>query len=69
FYQKEGKHIITSKTEHKGVLDTCRQLGREGFEVTYLPPQRNGIIDLNELEAAMRVVTILVSILHVNNEI
>ncbi|MDU2544027.1 MAG: IscS subfamily cysteine desulfurase, partial [Klebsiella sp.] len=58
FYQKKGKHIITSKTEHKAVLDTCRQLEREGFEVTYLAPQRNGIIDLKELEAAMRDDTI-----------
>ncbi|MDQ5892975.1 MAG: cysteine desulfurase, partial [Pseudomonadota bacterium] len=57
------------KTEHKAVLDTCRQLEREGFEVTYLAPQRNGIIDLAELEAAMREDTILVSIMHVNNEI
>lgn len=69
FYQKKGKHIITCKTEHKAVLDSCRQLEREGFEVTYLAPQPNGIIDLKQLEATMREDTILVSIMHVNNEI
>ncbi|MEC4725957.1 IscS subfamily cysteine desulfurase [Shewanella sp. D64] len=69
FYQKKGKHIITSKTEHKAVLDTCRQLEREGFEVTYLAPEANGIISLATIEAAMREDTILVSIMHVNNEI
>ncbi|MDW6016266.1 IscS subfamily cysteine desulfurase [Vibrio plantisponsor] len=69
FYQKQGKHIITCKTEHKAVLDTTRQLEREGFEVTYLEPESNGLIDLNKLETAMRDDTILVSIMHVNNEI
>lgn len=69
FYQKKGKHIITCKTEHKAVLDTCRQLEREGFEVTYLAPQSNGIIDLKALEAAIRDDTVLISVMHVNNEI
>jgi len=69
FYQKKGKHIITCKTEHKAVLDPCRELERQGFEVTYLDPEDNGLIDLKKLEAAMRDDTILVSIMHVNNEI
>jgi len=69
FYSKKGKHVITCKTEHKAVLDPCRQLEREGFEVTYLEPESNGLIDLNKLEAAMREDTVLVSIMHVNNEI
>ncbi len=69
FYDKKGKHIITCKTEHKAVLDTCRELERQGYEVTYLDPESNGLIDLNKLAAAMRDDTILVSIMHVNNEI
>ncbi len=69
FYQTKGKHIITCKTEHKAVLDTCRQLEREGFEIAYLEPETNGLIDLAKFEAAIREDTILVSIMLVNNEI
>ncbi|MET0088729.1 MAG: IscS subfamily cysteine desulfurase [Candidatus Thiodiazotropha sp.] len=69
FYEKKGRHIITCKTEHKAVLDTCRQLERDGYEITYLEPEPNGLIDLQKLEAALREDTILVSIMHVNNEI
>lgn len=69
FYHSKGKHIITCKTEHKAVLDTCRQLEREGFEITLLEPEANGLIDLGKLAAAIRKDTILISLMHVNNEI
>ncbi|RLA06714.1 MAG: IscS subfamily cysteine desulfurase [Gammaproteobacteria bacterium] len=69
FYQKKGRHIITMNTEHKAVLDTCRQLEREGFDITYLSPQENGLLDLDDLKQAITDETILVSIMHVNNEI
>ena len=69
FHQGKGKHLITVQTEHKAVLDTMRELEREGFEVSYLPVQSNGLLDLAVLEAAMRPDTILVSVMAVNNEI
>ena len=69
FYHKRGKHIITLKTEHKAVLDTCRQLEREGFEVTYLDPMANGLLDIEEFKNTIREDTILASFMHVNNEI
>ncbi|WP_413665847.1 IscS subfamily cysteine desulfurase [Microbulbifer sp. CNSA002] len=69
FYQSRGKHIITSKIEHKAVLDTCRQLEREGFEVTYLNPREDGIVYPEQVEEAMREDTTVVSLMHVNNEI
>ncbi len=69
FYKKKGRHIVTCKTEHKAVLDTCRQLEREGYEVTYLDPEPSGLVDLDKLAAALRDDTVLVSIMHVNNEI
>ncbi len=69
FYRKKGQHIVTVKTEHKAVLDSCRQLEREGYELTYLDPQENGLLDLDKLQAALREDTVLVSVMHVNNEI
>ena len=69
FNQKKGKHIITSKIEHKAVLDTCRQLEREGFEVTYLDPDKDGIIQPDTVASAIREDTTVVSLMHVNNEI
>jgi len=69
FNHRKGKHIITSKIEHKAVLDTCRQLEREGYEVTYLDPASNGIISPEQVAEAIREDTTLVSLMHVNNEI
>ncbi len=69
FYSGKGKHLITVKTEHKAVLDTCRELERQGFEVTYLDVKENGLIDLDVFKAALRPDTILVSVMFVNNEI
>lgn len=69
FYQGKGKHLITVKTEHKAVLDTMRELERQGFEVTYLDVQENGLLDLDVFKAAIRPDTILVSVMAVNNEI
>ncbi len=69
FYQGKGKHIVTLKTEHKAVLDTFRELERQGFEATYLDVQDNGLVDLDRFEQALRKDTILVSVMSVNNEI
>ncbi len=69
FYQRKGQHLITMSTEHKSVLEPFQQLEREGFSVTYLAPQASGVLDLNLLQSAIRPDTILVSIMHVNNEI
>ena len=69
FYQGKGKHLVTVKTEHKAVLDTMRELERQGFEVTYLDPQENGLVDLEQFKAALRPDTLLASVMYVNNEI
>ena len=69
FYKDKGKHLVTVKTEHKATLDTMRELEREGFEVTYLDVEPNGLVDLAKFEAALRKDTILVSVMYVNNEI
>ena len=69
FYKEKGKHIITSKIEHKAVLDTCRQLESEGFEITYLDPDENGAISIKTIEDNIRKDTTLVSLMHINNEI
>lgn len=69
FNKKKGKHIITMKTEHKAVLDTCRQLERDGFEVSYMDPMENGLLDLEAFKKEIRDDTTVVSIMHVNNEI
>ncbi len=69
FYKSKGNHIITSKIEHKAVLDPCRQLEREGFEITYLDPNEDGVITPSDVKAAIKDTTILVSIMHINNEL
>ncbi|RMZ49050.1 aminotransferase class V-fold PLP-dependent enzyme, partial [Candidatus Marinimicrobia bacterium PRS2] len=68
-YQDQGRHIITVKTEHKAVMDVCQHLSKDGFDITYLPIDKDGILDLNKFEAAIRDDTILASVMHVNNEI
>jgi cysteine desulfurase len=69
FYKGKGKHIVTMKTEHKAVLDTVRELERQGFEATYLDPRQDGLLDLEKFRAALRPDTVLVSVMMVNNEI
>jgi cysteine desulfurase len=67
-YQSRGRHIVTVKTEHKAVLDTCQELEKNGYQVTYLTPEPNGLLDLEKFRNALRADTILVSVMHVNNE-
>ncbi|MDD4911008.1 MAG: IscS subfamily cysteine desulfurase [Sideroxydans sp.] len=69
FYAEKGKHIVTVKTEHKAILDTVRELERQGFSATYLDPEPNGLVDLEKLKAALRPDTVIVSVMLVNNEI
>ncbi|MGB9578286.1 MAG: IscS subfamily cysteine desulfurase [Halothiobacillaceae bacterium] len=69
FYKKKGRHIVTISTEHKAVIDTCRALEREGYEVTYLDPEPNGLVDVDKFAAALREDTVLASVMFVNNEI
>ncbi|HTS61971.1 MAG TPA: aminotransferase class V-fold PLP-dependent enzyme, partial [Candidatus Acidoferrales bacterium] len=68
-YREKGNHIITEVTEHKAVLDTCKRLEKDGFEVTYLPVQKDGRVDLDDLRKAITPKTILISIMYANNEI
>jgi cysteine desulfurase len=67
-YQSRGRHIVTVKTEHKAVLDTCQELEKNGYQVTYLAPEANGLLDIEKFKNALRPDTILVAVMHVNNE-
>jgi cysteine desulfurase len=69
YYRERGRHIITARTEHKAVLDPCRELQRRGWEISYLVPDREGLLDPNQVAAALRPDTVLVSLMHVNNEV
>ena len=69
YYREQGRHIVTARTEHKAVLDPCRELERRGWRVTYLAPDSGGVIHPDQVGAALRADTVLVSIMHVNNEI